>query len=57
MNYIFSGTSDGTISIREGESLLLIEKDEGDGWTRVKKHMGDEGFVPTSYLECHYVVS
>ena len=25
--------------------------DEGDGWTRVRNTNGDEGYVPTNYLE------
>lgn len=48
----YAGGSDGTIEIREGEEVLLIERDEGDGWTRVRKQRGlNEGFVPTSYLQ------
>jgi hypothetical protein len=51
----FLGGSDGTTRIAEGEELLLIERDEGDGWTRVRKlHSPDEGFVPTSYLNCKW---
>lgn len=40
--------------MQDGEQVFLIEKDEGDGWTRVRKSTGDEGFVPTTYLDCHY---
>lgn len=39
----------------EGEELLVIELDQGDGWTRVRRLCGpngwEEGFVPTSYIE------
>lgn len=37
----------------ENEELYLIEKDQGDGWTRVRRMNGEceEGFVPTSYIE------
>ena len=53
-----AGQSDGTIAIGDGEELLLIEKDTGDGWTRVRKmHTMAEGFVPTSYLECKWYPS
>ncbi|MFH4978942.1 hypothetical protein AB6A40_005651 [Gnathostoma spinigerum] len=33
--YSFEGGSEGTIPMTEGDEMLLIEKDEGDGWTRV----------------------
>lgn len=37
----------------ENEELYLIELDQGDGWTRVRRIEGEceEGFVPTSYIE------
>lgn len=40
----------------EGEELQVIELDQGDGWTRVRRGVGgqngwEEGFVPTSYIE------
>jgi len=50
--YGFDGGSDGTMAIIEGEELLLIERDEGDGWTRVRRPPNHEGFVPSSYLHC-----
>uniref|UniRef100_A0A913HE17 SH3 domain-containing protein n=1 Tax=Strongyloides stercoralis TaxID=6248 RepID=A0A913HE17_STRER len=53
--YPFDGSSEGTVPLKEGEELLIIEKDEGDGWTRIKDKTGDkEGFVPTTYLQCTY---
>lgn len=37
----------------DGEELLIIELDQGDGWTRVRRATDlEEGFVPTSYIEC-----
>lgn len=46
-------TSEGSIPMYDGEELHIIELDQGDGWTRVRRQ-GDteEGFVPTSYIEC-----
>lgn len=39
----------------ENEELHVIEVDQGDGWTRVRRMMTgnvvEEGFVPTSYIE------
>lgn len=53
--YPFEATSDGSIPMSEGEELQVIELDQGDGWTRVRRLNGpngwDEGFVPTSYIE------
>uniref|UniRef100_A0A8D2DWQ9 Thyroid hormone receptor interactor 10 n=1 Tax=Sciurus vulgaris TaxID=55149 RepID=A0A8D2DWQ9_SCIVU len=48
--YHFEGSSEGTISMTEGEDLSLMEEDKGDGWTRVRRKQGGEGYVPTSYL-------
>ncbi|KAK6641389.1 hypothetical protein RUM44_013100 [Polyplax serrata] len=51
--YPFEATSEGSIPMYDGEELYLIEVDQGDGWTRVRR-MNDyeEGFVPTSYISC-----
>ncbi|XP_030645711.1 cdc42-interacting protein 4 homolog [Chanos chanos] len=47
--YNFPGSSEGTISMQEGEVLDVVEEDKGDGWTRVRRSNGDEGYIPTSY--------
>lgn len=60
--YAFEGSSDGTtIAMKEGDEMVLLERDEGDGWTRVRlvaSAAGDappmEGFVPTTYLQCRW---
>ncbi|XP_050714494.1 cdc42-interacting protein 4-like isoform X3 [Eriocheir sinensis] len=50
--YVFDGTSEGSMSMTEGEELNVIELDQGDGWTRVRRVAEfQEGFVPTSYIE------
>jgi len=44
--------SEGAIDMEEGEDLEVVELDQGDGWTRVRRSRADEeGFVPTTYLE------
>ncbi|KAL2101562.1 hypothetical protein ACEWY4_003323 [Coilia grayii] len=48
--YNFPGSSEGTISMQEGEVLSVVEEDKGDGWTRVRRSNGDEGYIPTSYV-------
>ena len=45
-------TSDGSMTISEGEQMHLVEVDQGDGWTRVRKmDLSEEGFVPTTYIQ------
>ncbi|UYV65959.1 FNBP1 [Cordylochernes scorpioides] len=51
--YPFEATSDGSISIYEGEEFEIVELDQGDGWTRVRKANLEEGFVPSSYIDCY----
>ncbi|XP_077475003.1 cdc42-interacting protein 4 homolog isoform X3 [Stigmatopora argus] len=48
--YNFPGASEGTIAMHEGEVLAVVEEDKGDGWTRVRRNNGDEGYIPTSYV-------
>nr|CAD7258378.1 unnamed protein product [Timema shepardi] len=51
--YPFEATSEGSIPMLDGEELYIIELDQGDGWTRVRRQTDmEEGFVPTSYIEC-----
>lgn len=55
--YTFQASSEGSIALEENEELWLIETDQGDGWTRVRRlnpsHLDPmpEGFVPTSYID------
>ncbi|XP_049342017.1 formin-binding protein 1-like isoform X3 [Astyanax mexicanus] len=49
--YSFDGSNEGTLVMKEDEVLYVIEEDKGDGWTRVRKQSGVEGYVPTSYVE------
>lgn len=45
------GQNEGTLLMKENEVLYIIEEDKGDGWTRARKQSGEEGYVPTSYVE------
>uniref|UniRef100_A0A8C3A031 Formin binding protein 1-like n=1 Tax=Cyclopterus lumpus TaxID=8103 RepID=A0A8C3A031_CYCLU len=49
--YSFDGQNEGTLVMAEDEVLYIIEEDKGDGWTRARKQGGEEGYVPTSYVE------
>jgi hypothetical protein len=51
--YPFEATCEGSIPMHDGEELHVIQLDQGDGWTRVWRQIDmEEGFVPTSYIEC-----
>ncbi|XP_071445426.1 formin-binding protein 1-like isoform X2 [Hetaerina americana] len=45
--YPFEATSEGSIPMGEGEELWVVELDQGDGWTRVRRqgpsHIGSGG--------------
>ncbi|KAF6724321.1 Formin-binding protein 1-like [Oryzias melastigma] len=49
--YSFDGKNEGTLVMAEDEVLYIIEEDKGDGWTRARKQSGEEGYVPTSYVD------
>lgn len=50
--YAFEAQSEGSMPLHENEELYVIEIDQGDGWTRVRRNSGfEEGFVPTSYIQ------
>jgi hypothetical protein len=52
--YSFEGNVQNAISIEENESLSVLERDSGDGWTLVKKLNDDRGYVPTDYIRIVY---
>lgn len=51
---ISAAVNEGSVPFDENEEMQILEQDQGDGWTRVRKTDSTEGFVPTSYIECHY---
>uniref|UniRef100_A0A674MVF6 Formin binding protein 1 n=1 Tax=Takifugu rubripes TaxID=31033 RepID=A0A674MVF6_TAKRU len=48
---LIPGQTEGTLSMVEGELLSVVEEDKGDGWTRVRRNLEEEGYVPTSYIK------
>lgn len=48
---VLLGHNEGTLAMKEGEVLYIIEEDKGDGWTRARRQNGEEGYVPTSYID------
>ncbi|XP_075038456.1 formin-binding protein 1-like [Mixophyes fleayi] len=49
--YPFDGNNEGTLAMKEGDVMYVIEEDKGDGWTRARRQAGEEGYVPTSYID------
>uniref|UniRef100_A0A1A7XBI5 Formin binding protein 1-like n=1 Tax=Iconisemion striatum TaxID=60296 RepID=A0A1A7XBI5_9TELE len=49
--YSFDGKDEGTLVMAENEVMYIIEEDKGDGWTRARKQNGEEGYIPTTYVE------
>lgn len=70
--YPYQQNGDGEISVEDGKDVVVMEPDgkipysgklttakcalDGSGWTKVR-HGGDEGLVPTSYIEITPVAS
>ena len=46
----FTATTVGSLSVDAEEEMSIVEHDNGDGWTRIRRNNGEEGFVPTSYI-------
>ncbi|XP_074601103.1 uncharacterized protein LOC141855105 [Brevipalpus obovatus] len=50
--FAFEANSEGAIPMEENEMFEVVELDQGDGWTRVRRLTDrEEGFVPTSWLK------
>lgn len=48
--YAYQARGAEELSIDEGEKLVLIKPDAGDGWAEVEKG-GRQGSVPASYVK------
>ena len=42
------------MNIDVNESLNILERDSGDGWTLAQRLNGERGYVPTKYVEIAY---
>ncbi|KAJ2854591.1 Protein BZZ1 [Coemansia erecta] len=50
--YDFEGDGSTTLTVRAGDLVRVIEADEdGSGWTEVSVGSGQQGLVPTSYVD------
>lgn len=48
--YDFEGQAEGELSVSAGETLVLLERDSGSGWIKVRRG-GEEGLVPATYCD------
>lgn len=50
--YAYEKQDDDEITIHLGDTIELIQKDNGSGWTQIKNiTMGTSGLVPTTYIQ------
>ncbi len=48
--YSYEAASSAELTIKEGDSVTVLEEDDGSGWIKVKTN-GSEGLVPATYVE------
>ena len=51
--YDFTADGDDELTVGEGDTLLVLERD-GDEWWKCKNQHGIEGVVPASYVEVRF---
>lgn len=49
--YQYDATGDDEASISPGEQFDVVDEDDGSGWTMIRTNQGNEGLVPTAYIE------
>jgi len=49
--YDFTPTSPFELAVHEGETVRVVEEDDGSGWVKVADEDGGQGLVPASYIE------
>ncbi|TKA63630.1 hypothetical protein B0A49_06899 [Cryomyces minteri] len=49
MLYPYQQNGEGEISVEDGREVVIVEPDDGSGWTRVRSG-SSEGLVPAAYL-------
>lgn len=54
--YDFTADGEDEMSVSEGETLFVLERDT-DEWWKCRNANGDEGVVPANYLEVNFSVS
>jgi len=47
----YTAASPYELSISEGETVKILEEDDGSGWIKVANNSGGKGLVPASYVK------
>ena len=47
--YTYAASGDGETSMEEGEKMVLVAADQGDGWCEVESRAG-KGIVPAGWV-------
>ncbi|EUC53910.1 actin cytoskeleton-regulatory complex protein SLA1, putative [Rhizoctonia solani AG-3 Rhs1AP] len=49
--YDFTAQAADELSVKEGETLIVINREESEEWWKCRNMKGEEGVVPSSYVE------
>ncbi|CAE6449426.1 unnamed protein product [Rhizoctonia solani] len=49
--YDFTAQASDELSVKEGETLIVINREESEEWWKCRNMRGEEGVVPSSYVE------
>ncbi|KAF8708414.1 SLA1 homology domain 1, SHD1, partial [Rhizoctonia solani] len=49
--YDFTAQASDELSVKEGETLIVINREESEEWWKCRNMKGEEGVVPSSYIE------
>ncbi|KAI0061488.1 hypothetical protein BV25DRAFT_1805486 [Artomyces pyxidatus] len=47
----FTPTSPFELAVHEGDTVRIVEEDDGSGWVKVSDNRGGKGLVPASYID------
>ncbi|KAI9835070.1 MAG: hypothetical protein M1819_002622 [Sarea resinae] len=50
MMYAYQSNGDGELTVDEGQTIVVVEPDDGSGWMRVRAG-SEEGLIPAAYAE------
>lgn len=48
--YTYAAANDGEAGMDEGERLLVVAPDAGDGWIEIERSSGERGVVPSGWV-------
>ncbi|KAH7345107.1 hypothetical protein B0J17DRAFT_638359 [Rhizoctonia solani] len=49
--YDFTAQASDELSVKEGETLIIVNREESEEWWKCRNMKGEEGVVPSSYIE------